>query len=100
LENDGSCDTDFALLKVDVVPLETEQFAHPQAGSEGQEHKSALTYTENGNKSLNFACSKYHRDCFSLCTLSYQLNWIAVTDVMSDSVIEDYAHEISDFGAA
>jgi hypothetical protein len=100
LKHDRSCDADFVFLKVDVVPLETEQFAHPQAGSEGHEHKSALANSENSNKSLNFVRSEYHRNCLSLRTLSYQLDWIAVADVMSDSVIEDYAHEVPNFGAA
>jgi hypothetical protein len=68
LEHDGSCDPDLIVLEVDVVPLETEKLAHPQPGPEGQEHKSALANTENSNESLNFACAKYHRNCFSLCT--------------------------------
>jgi hypothetical protein len=67
---------------------------------EGQEDKSAFPNSQNSNKSLNFACAKYHRDCFSLCTLPYKLNRVAIADLMSDSMIEDYAHEIPDFGAA
>ena len=100
LEHDGSRNVDFTSLEVDIVPFKTEQFAHPQPCPESQEHKSALPDAENSNESLNFACAEYRRSCFSLCTLSYQLNWIAIADLMSDSVIEDYAHKIPYFGAA
>jgi len=86
-------------LEVDIVPLETKEFTHPQACPESQEDKSALPNIESGNGSLNFACTEYHRDCFSLCTLPYEPNRVTIADLMSDSVVEDHAHEIPDFGA-
>jgi hypothetical protein len=100
LEHDGSRDANFIFPEVDILPLETEELAHSQARSEGHEHKRALPDAENSNESLNFACTKYHRSCSSLCTLSYELNRVAITDLVSDSVIEDDAHDVPDFGAA
>jgi hypothetical protein len=86
--------------KIDIVPFEAEQFAHSQACPEGQEDKSALANTENSNEPLNFACAKYRGNSFSLCALSYELNRVPIADVVSNSVIEDYAHEIPDLGTA
>jgi len=91
LEHDGPRDGNFIFPEVDIVPLETEELAHSQACSEGHEHKRALPDAENSNESLNFACTEYHRSCSSLCTLSYELNRVAIADPMSDSVIDAYA---------
>lgn len=78
MEHDGPCDADLIPTKVDIVPFETEQLAHSQACPESQEDKSALANAENSNEPLNIGCAKYRGNSFPLCTLSYELNRVAI----------------------
>ena len=72
MEHDGPCDADFTFVEVNITDLRPKSrssvslFRRPQA-------QACVPGTEYSNEPLNFACAEYHGNCFSLCTLSYEL---------------------------
>ena len=96
--NDGSRYIHRSLGKVDVAPFRAEQLALPQAGGYCQENQRSFSDGEIVNQSLDFGG---HQDSWcsaSLCTLTDEVDWIAVKQFVSAGMVEEDGHQISNLG--
>lgn len=87
-------------MKVDVPPLQSEQFALPQTSPESKHHKGTLTQGKRSNQPSDLACVQNGRERSPFGALPDQPNWIAIADSMSNPMIENHAHDVSDLGTA
>jgi hypothetical protein len=93
--NDRSSYAHRSLAEVDVAPLQAEQLALSQAGGYCQENQRSFSDAEVVDQSLDFSGRQDSWCSASLCTLTDELNWIAVKQLVSAGMIEKHGHQIS-----
>jgi hypothetical protein len=98
LKNYRSNDAEFIGLEVNVSPLKAKQLAHPQTSAERHQYKSSFSQRKRG-KQAELPWESRRPGPFAFRTLSYQLNWIAITDLVAYSMIEEDAHQVPDLRA-
>jgi hypothetical protein len=85
--------------EVNIPPLETEEFAHAQSGTSGQENKSLLSVTQPASESIDFGRQKHLRLRPPLCALADEADGIAVDEVVPPRMVKEDTHQISNLGA-
>jgi hypothetical protein len=87
------------LAEVDVTPLQAEQLALSQAPGYCQENQRSFSDAEVVDQSLDFSGRQDSWCSASLCTLTDEVDWIAVKQLVSAGMIEKHGHQISNLGA-
>jgi hypothetical protein len=87
------------LAEVDVTPLQAEQLALSQAGGYCQENQRSFSDAEVVDQSLDFSGRQDSWCSASLCTLTDEVDWIAVKQLVPAGVIKQDGHQIPNLGA-
>jgi len=82
----------------DVSPFQSEQLALPQAGGHCKESPRSLSNAQFVYQCLDFTGRQDDWYSPPLCTLTNEIDQIAVEELISVGVIEENGHHISDFG--
>src|SRR6266568_6102947 len=99
LLDDRSNHADLASLESDVTPFQTEQLAHAQAGNRIDEYQRTFFEGKGCNELADFVGSQYQWDLLAFCALSYKTNRFHAANTVTDGVVEQNAHDVSDLGA-
>src|SRR6266568_7182622 len=91
---------DFHLLKIDVLPFETKQFANSKACEHGEEYHCARRFLQDAKQCCNLLDGEDDRNPSPLGTLTHHTYWIHSKPFPANCVIEDRAHDVSSFGLA
>jgi hypothetical protein len=87
------------LAKVDVAPFQPEQLALPQTGGHCHENTGSFSNAQVLYQRLDFGGHQHGWRSAALGTLTDEMDWIAVKQLVSASVIKENGHQVSNFGA-
>ena len=96
--HDGAGDVHVSFRKVDVTPFQSEQLALPQARGHWKENQRSFSNAQFVYQCLDFTGHQDDWHSPPLCTLTNEVDRIAVEQLVSAGVIEKNRHQISDFG--
>jgi len=96
--HDGAGDVHVSFRKVDVSPFKSEQLALRQAGGHCKENQRSLSNAQFVYQCLDFTGRQDDWHSPPLCTLTNEIDRIAVEQLVSAGMVEKNRHQISDFG--
>src|SRR6266567_4075242 len=99
LQDDGARHVDLVPDEIDIRPFESEQFTCPQTGNDIKQDHSPLPDIEGAEEHLNLFDFEECRDPLPLGALAHPLNWVAIEQLMAQTVIEEDAHHVADLSA-
>ena len=86
------------LGKIDVSPLQPEQFALPQAGGYCKKDQRSFSNAQIVHQRLDFSGQQDGWRSAALRTLTNEVDRIAVEQLVSAGMIKKNGHQIPDFG--
>ncbi len=93
---DRSRDIELQILKIDIAPTKSKQFADPKSSCGIEKSQSTLPNEQIAEEELEFEKFEYLRHLLPFRTLTDKLDWVAVNPLVPHRVMEDCAHDISD----
>lgn len=87
-------------IKVNVTPFESEELAHPQAGTSRHQHERSLSQWQSLNQPSHFIGSLNNGNLLTFCALPHESYGIRVADSVADPMIEQHAHQVPKLGTA
>src|SRR5438477_9666318 len=97
--HDGAGDEHISLRKVDVTPLQAEHLALSQSGRGCKQNQRPFSDVQVVYQRLYFTGHEDGWRLTALCTLTNEVNRIAVEQLISAGMIEENRHQVSDFCA-
>ncbi|MCU1302753.1 MAG: hypothetical protein JWQ87_3037 [Candidatus Sulfotelmatobacter sp.] len=91
---DGLSDSNFQILKVNVIPAECQKFADSQAGCRVEQCQGALSDGQLAQEQLEFAQFENVRNFLSLRALTNELDRVAVNPLVTHRVMKESTHEV------
>src|SRR5262249_44344486 len=91
------------LAKVEVLPLQSGQFAPAQSGRHVEKHNRPLPKSEGGKKRLHLFDFENVRYEFTFsgdpnsATFDWASDWIPVRELPTDRMVENATHGVADF---
>src|ERR1700744_3666725 len=88
-------DLDLQKFKVNVLPFQRQEFTDPQPCCSIEKRQSALSHRKSVQQCCNFVELKNIGSPFTLCTLTNELDWVAINPFITHRVGEQSTHDVS-----
>src|SRR5947209_13829734 len=86
-------------VEIDIAPLQSKEFTHPQASPEGQDDKRSFAQRKRSDQSHHLVCVEHCRKRLPFGALTNELNWISLADPVANAVIEKHTQDVSNLCA-